>query len=205
LTSKLKALLLDSVKHDLENSAYMEMQSRLPEAYVQWDGFSQAQYLEANGLLPGYILSSQGDRMSMAHSVEGRYPFLDHRVIEYTCKIPPKLKMKVLNEKYILKKTAGSLIPSSVKNRPKQPYRAPDARSFFDPQSQRARTSYVDELLSRDAILASGIFDSRAIEKLADRARKGQITGARESMALVGVVSTQLVIEQFINNLRRCN
>ena len=105
----------------------------MPEHFDQWDGLSQAQYLEATVLLPGYILSSQGDRMTMANSVEGRYPFLDHRVIEFACTIPPKLRMKVLKEKYILKQAAGHLIPESVKARPKQPYRAPDAQSFFNP------------------------------------------------------------------------
>ena len=86
----------------------------LPDHYPRWDGLSQAQYLEATALLPGYILSSQGDRMAMAHSVEGRFPFLDHRVVEFACKVPRNLRIKVLNEKYILKRAAGHLIPRVV-------------------------------------------------------------------------------------------
>ena len=59
------------------------LEDRLPLRYREWDGFVQSQYLETAHLLPGYILSSQGDRMAMAHSVEGRFPFLDHRVVEF--------------------------------------------------------------------------------------------------------------------------
>jgi asparagine synthase (glutamine-hydrolysing) len=175
----------------------------LPAGYEQWDGFSQAQYLEAMGLLPGYILSSQGDRMAMAHSVEGRFPFLDYRVVEFSTTIPARLKMKVLNEKYILKRAAGTLIPSSVKKRPKQPYRAPDTRSFFLQESQAARHAYIDELLSHEQIQKNGLFNPLAVQKLVDKAKKGQIIGAKDNMALVGILSTQLLMEQFINNMRR--
>jgi asparagine synthase (glutamine-hydrolysing) len=177
----------------------------LPEKYSQWDGLSQAQYLEATTLLPGYILSSQGDRMAMAHSVEGRFPFLDHRVIEFACTIPPHLRMKVLNEKYILKRAAGHLLPPSVKTRPKQPYRAPDARSFFDSATQRARSEYIDELLSHESIRKGGLFNPLAVQKLADKARNGQVVGAKDNMALVGILSTQLFVDQFINYLGRRN
>ena len=58
-----------------------ELRGRLPEAFGAWHPLSQAQYLETAFLLPGYILSSQGDRMAMAHGVEGRFQFLDHRVV----------------------------------------------------------------------------------------------------------------------------
>src|SRR4029078_6835206 len=56
------------------------LRARLPRAVAGWHPLSQAQYLETAHLLPGYILSSQGDRMAMAHGVEGRFPFLAHRV-----------------------------------------------------------------------------------------------------------------------------
>jgi asparagine synthase (glutamine-hydrolysing) len=204
LTSKLKMFLSESVKSVIASSdTYREMRRLLPAGYEQWGGFSQTQYLEAMGLLPGYILSSQGDRMAMAHSVEGRFPFLDYRVVEFSTTIPARFKMKVLNEKYILKRAVGTLIPSSVKKRPKQPYRAPDARSFFHQDSQAARHAYVNELLSCKQIQKNGLFNPLAVQKLVDKAKKGQIIGAKDNMALVGILSTQLLMEQFINNMRR--
>ena len=206
LTAKLKVFLSKGVKSQVGTACgYGEIKRMLPEEYSQWDGFSQAQYLEAMGLLPGYILSSQGDRMAMANSVEGRFPFLDHRVIEFACRIPPKLKMRGLNEKYILKRAAGHLIPLSVKERPKQPYRAPDARSFFDPATGNARNEYVNELLSCESIRKGGIFDPLTVQKLTAKARTGQVIGAKDNMALVAILSTQLFVEEFITGLGRRN
>jgi asparagine synthase (glutamine-hydrolysing) len=201
LTAKLKVFFSEAVKDEVRHTDnYKEMEKLLPSEYPQWDGFSQAQYLESTGLLPGYILSSQGDRMAMAHSVEGRFPFLDYRVVEFAATIPPRLKMKVLNEKYILKRAAGQLIPSSVKNRPKQPYRAPDARSFFDPQTGAARDAYADELLSPGRIQKDGLFSPLAVQKLVAKARKGQVIGTKDNMALVGILSTQLLMDQFVRS-----
>ena len=97
-----------------------------------WSPFCQAQYLESTIFLPGYLLSSQGDRMAMAHSVEGRFPFLDHRVAEFAARIPPRLKMKGLCEKYLLKRASRDYVPDSVVQRTKQPYRA--RRRQFLPQ-----------------------------------------------------------------------
>jgi asparagine synthase (glutamine-hydrolysing) len=204
LTARLKVFLSAAVKDEVRKAdPYGEVRKLLPSEYPQWDGFSQAQHLEATGLLPGYILSSQGDRMAMAHSVEGRFPFLDYRVVEFTATIPPRLKMKVLNEKYILKRAAGQLIPPSVRTRPKQPYRAPDAKSFFDPRTGTARHAYVDELLSRARIQKDGLFNSLAVQNLVAKARRGQVIGAKDNMALVGILSTQLLVDQFVTNTER--
>jgi asparagine synthase (glutamine-hydrolysing) len=153
-------------------------------------------------LLPGYILSSQGDRMAMAHSVEGRFPFLDHRVVEFAAKIPPCLKMKVLNEKYILKQAVGDLVPASIKNRPKQPYRAPDIKSFIGGGPNAVRHEYVERLLSADRIQKDGIFNPGTIQKLLEKARKGRAIGIKDNMAFVGILSTQLIVDQFINKSR---
>ncbi|MDH3521453.1 MAG: asparagine synthase (glutamine-hydrolyzing), partial [Myxococcales bacterium] len=83
LTSGLKRLYSKDVRAELENSdVYADLRDSLPTEYARWDAFEQAQFLETTILMPGYILSSQGDRMAMGHSVEGRFPFLDHRVVE---------------------------------------------------------------------------------------------------------------------------
>ena len=137
LTAKLKTFFSDAVRAEIgEDNGYSKVRSELPQRYASWDSFCQAQFLETKYLLPGYILSSQGDRMAMANSVEGRFPFLDHRVVEFASRLPVSLKMKVLNEKYLLKRCAAGLIPSSVAKRPKQPYRAPEACSFLQPAAR---------------------------------------------------------------------
>src|SRR4030095_447738 len=100
-----------------------DLRASLPKDFTRWHPLSQAQYLETAYLLPGYILSSQGDRMAMANAVEGRFPFLDHRVVEMAAKIPPSMKLHGLTEKHILRKAAETLVPKRMAERPKQPYR----------------------------------------------------------------------------------
>jgi asparagine synthase (glutamine-hydrolysing) len=197
LTAKLKTFFSDATRAEISgDDGYGKVQTRLPQCYATWDSFSQAQYLETKYLLPGYILSSQGDRMAMAHSVEGRFPFLDHRVVEFASKLPVSLKMKVLNEKYLLKRCADGLIPPSIAKRHKQPYRAPEACSFLQP----AAREYMDDLLSPEQIRSDGIFDPPTVTKLVEKFRKGAAIGAKDNMGLVGIVSTQLLIHQFINH-----
>ena len=136
--------------------------------------------------------------MAMAHSVEGRFPFLDHRVVQLAASIPPNLKMKVLNEKYILKRCAEHLIPRSVEKRPKQPYRAPEGKSFFS--NGRGR-DYVEAALAPAQIRKTGLFRPAAVQKLVDKFRRGLAIGIKDNMALAGVLSTQLMVDQFIEDL----
>jgi len=197
MTSKLKMFFSAEVKSQIgSRDASDILRMALPPGYFAWDGFCQAQYLESAYLLPGYILSSQGDRVAMAHSVEGRFPFLDYRVVEFASRIPPSLKMKVLNEKYLLKRCAGGLVPSSISKRHKQPYRAPDGKSFF----QGIRHEYVDALLSPVRIRQDGLFDPLAVERLVEKFRKGRAIGVRDNMGFVGILSAQLVVDQFVKN-----
>ncbi len=79
----------------------------------RWHPFNRSEYLEAKTLLPSYLLSSQGDRMLMANSVEGRFPFLDHRLIEFANRLHPRYKMRVLREKHLLKETMRGRLPAS--------------------------------------------------------------------------------------------
>lgn len=133
--------------------------------------------------------------MAMAHSVEARYPFLDHRVIEFASRLHPSLKMKVLNEKYLLKKIAKDRLPDSIVRRPKQPYRAPDARSFL----HHGTPPYVSELMSADALKSCGIFRPESVTALVSKCRSGRAIGVKDNMAFVGILSTQLLVRQFMH------
>jgi asparagine synthase (glutamine-hydrolysing) len=121
-------------------------------------------------------------------------------VAEFAAKIPPKLKMKGLNEKYILKKAAGEMVPASVRQRTKQPYRAPDAASFFGNGRQ---PEYVREMLSETSLRKAGLFDPGSVTKLAEKAGRGETIGIKDNMALVAVLSAQLVHEQFVHHFGR--
>ena len=178
-----------------------ELLAQLPAEFSKWQPLCQAQYLETSFLLPGYILSSQGDRMAMSHGIEGRFPFLDHRVVDFAATIPPRLKMKGMNEKYILKKAIGDRVPDSIRRRPKQPYRAPDSASVLP--TNGSEPPYVRELLSEKHLDQTGIFNSRSVTELVRKSRSGQAIGVKDNMAVVGILSTQLVNEQFITHFGR--
>ena len=203
LTSRVKAFLSGDVKaHLADYDGYADLRARLPESYRRWDGFSQAQYLEATGLLPDYILSSQGDRVAMAHAIEGRFPFLDHRVVEFAAKLPARRKMKVLEEKYLLRRAFSDYVPEPVQRRRKQPYRAPEARSFFGSPDSPVQHDYANDLLSTETLRDYGIFSPGAVQGLVRKARSARILAARDNMALVGILSTQILLRQFVHNPR---
>jgi len=196
LTARLKLLFSAEFRAEIgKYDAIGELEKAIPPDFRSWPHFTQGEYLETNYFLSGYLLSSQGDRMAMAHSVEGRYPFLDYRVLEFAAKLPANLKMKVLNEKYLLRRACAGLVPDSILHRPKQPYRAPDARCFFDVTAP----AYVNDLLSPCAIEKNGIFDAQAVSALVNKFRAGRASSVKDDMALVGVLSTQVLATQFTN------
>ena len=121
-----------------------ELRDRLPAAFPAWSPLHRAAYLEMTTLLSPYLLSSQGDRVSLAHAVEGRHPFLDHRLFELAARLPERSKLRGLREKDILRRWSRGVIPDVVTTRGKQPYRAPDVPSFLGAQSP----DYVRDLLS---------------------------------------------------------
>ena len=196
LTSRLQSLLTPEAQAagDAEGSA----QPALPDGFETWEPLCQAQFLEMTQLLPGYILSTQGDRVAMAHAVEGRYPFLDPRVAEFASRLPTRLKMKVLNEKYLLKRAADRLVPDVVRQRKKQPYRAPDGMAL-----SAAIEGYVHDLLSPRALERDGVFRPEAAAALARKFRDGRAIGVRDNMAMVAILSTGLLLEQFIHRTPR--
>jgi asparagine synthase (glutamine-hydrolysing) len=170
-----------------------DLSSLLDERLSRWDGLSKAQYVEAKIFLSQYLLSSQGDRVAMAHSVEGRFPFLDHRVVEFAATIPPRYKLRGLNEKYILKRAVGDLLPPAITARTKQPYRAPISTSFFGPKAPL----WVADVLSEDEIRNAGIFDATSATRLIHKCRTSAQISEGDNMAVVGIISTQLLNRLF--------
>jgi asparagine synthase (glutamine-hydrolysing) len=170
----------------------------LPADFMTWDPLSRAQYTEITIFLSNYLLSSQGDRVAMAHAVEGRFPFLDYRVVEFACRLPPNCRLRGLQEKFILRKVATGLMPLELAHRPKQPYRAPISQCFLGSAPQ----DYVSDLLSSQAIRQSGYFNAAKVTRLVEKSHKraGALISERENMALVGILSTQLLDDMFVRH-----
>ena len=170
----------------------------LPSEFSRWNPLAQDQYLEIRTLLSGYLLSSQGDRMLMAHAVEGRFPFLDKDVISLADSLPASYKLRGLDEKHVIKRVAEEFLPAEIIARKKQPYRAPDALAFVGDDVP----DYVDEALTETALRNTNVFDPQPViqlvRKCRARSRDGQFSNA-DNMALVGVLSTQLLHRQLIS------
>ncbi|HEV2268340.1 MAG TPA: asparagine synthase (glutamine-hydrolyzing) [Steroidobacteraceae bacterium] len=171
-----------------------ELREQLPAGFGGWSGLARDQYIEVKTLLEGYLLSSQGDRVSLAHSVEGRVPYLDHRVIEFANALSSRYKLRGLQEKVLLRRSLKGIVPDSILKRAKQPYRAPDSACFF--QGERP-LPYVQELLSESNLRRTGYFDPEPVSRLLEKCRTGRALGAGDNMAFVAVLSTLLLHEQF--------
>ena len=179
--------------------------ARLPAWFAEAGPLGQAQHLEIATFLEGYLLHSQGDRMLMANSVEGRFPFLDVHVAEFAASLPERLRLRDLDEKYLLRKAVAPLLPEAVWRRPKRPYRAPIVRAFVGPDAPE----YVRELLDPERVDADGLFAGPAVARLLAKAERytderhaGVDLGESDEMGLVGVLSGQLLAEQFVRSPR---
>jgi asparagine synthase (glutamine-hydrolysing) len=194
-TSALKSLISPDFK--AAGAPGADVVAMLPAASRGWDPLSRAQWLEVTTLLSGYLLSSQGDRMLMANSVEGRFPFLDKDVVELAGSVPSWQKLMGLDEKFLLKRAFADLVPESIVSRPKQPYRTPDAASFFTDVSS---SSWLGDVTSPAAVRGAGVFDPERVEALLRKcaARAGTGMSNTDNMRAVAVISTQLVHQLFV-------
>ncbi len=176
-----------------------EIIAAVPRPRPEWNGLNRDQYVEAHTLLTGYLLHAQGDRVAMAASIEGRYPFLDHRLIEFASRLPARWKIRGLTEKYALRRAVSAWLPPTVGQRTKQPYRAPDAESFFN---KGLPLPWVQEAIAPAALRDAGCFDPVAVGRLVEKCRSGGAIGFGDNMALVSVLSTQLLHQNFVAESR---
>jgi asparagine synthase (glutamine-hydrolysing) len=195
-TRKIKVFFSDEINNRIgDYNGYDEIRSLLPAAYQDWDGVTRAQYLEMILFLSNYLLSSQGDRVAMGHSLEIRLPYLDPNVMAFMGRVPSKWKIFGLNEKYVLKKSFRGIVPDSIAFRPKHPYRAPINESLLKGVS----SDYTREMLSDRCLKEAGLFDKDRVGKLLKLLNRPGSGSEVNNMALVGILSAQLAHKQFVS------
>ena len=167
------------------------LEALLPSGWQQWNPLARAQMIEIVTFLSPYLLCCQGDRVAMGHGVEVRYPFLDPDVVDLCASLPGRMRLKGLMDKVVLRKLASRHLPADIWQRPKKPYRAPMTQVFFGSRT----AEYVDELLSGEVVARLGLVEQRSTEKLVEKARRqaGRMSSEREEMALVGILTLQLL------------
>ena len=195
--SALQFMTDDAQRETAEYDVEQDLIDTLPRDFSAFSPLQKTQYLEMKTLLAGYLLSSQGDRMSMAHSVETRFPFLDKNVMTLFAAMPDELKLRGAVEKHILKEAFRSELPAEITNRPKQPYRAPESPVIL---SDHLKKTY----LSEEALNMSGLFNQIRVKKLVDKleaANKSDKFSFNDNFALNFVMSMQVFYYHFIQNI----
>ena len=171
------------------------LRAAVPPGSEAWSLLQRNQFLEMRTLLDGYLLSSQADRMSLAHGVEGRYPFLDHEIVEWAFHLPDHYKLPRLSQKHLLREAFRAELPAEIVDRPKQPYQAPDLRPFI---RAGAPTGVARDHLTPDAVKRVGLFEPRMVQRFLEKWKRGvpEQVGYRDNMLMCFLVSTQLVAHQ---------
>ncbi len=163
----------------------------LPPQIDRWHPLNQSLYAAYKVMLPGLLLAGKGDRPLRTASTEGRYPFLDEKVVEFCSRIAPQYKLRGNTDKWLLREVAERVAPRQVRSRRKVMFRANLGTAFLGPQ----RPAWVDQLLSPESLAATGYFDPRAVEQARAMIQTQRGNSLRRfvfDMSLAGVISTQL-------------
>ena len=176
-------------KESLEN----DFLKSLPKNFKNLSMIRKAQIVEINTLLSGYLLSSQGDRMTMAHGVEGRYPYLDDIFTNALAEISSEIKAPGIKLKNVLRKAFVKHLPKKVIERPKFAYQAPEARVFFDDKKSLLIVNDFAENLSKQENLKNEPF-LNLIKKFKDTNSSLRMS-FRENMAFIIGLSEHFLIK----------
>jgi len=136
--------------------------------------------LQFDSWLPEDILTKQ-DKMSMAHGIEARVPFLDHELVEFTLSLPPSLKIRRGVSKYILRRYASRFLPEATTSRRKMPFYVPAERYLAEPVFR----DMVADTLSDRAVRARGLFNPAAVAALRTRMEGGEFMFVKQAMSLM--------------------
>ena len=160
------------------------------------NGLNQSLYLQSKTMLPSFILTVLGDRMEMAHSIEGRVPFLDHHVAEECARMPVHLKVKGMREKHVLREAAKDVLTPEVHDRQKHPFTSPPTRRDDDPMMEFYRDTFASQaaraqplfdpdraMVVLDELLTCAPDQSIAVEGIVQRAAGAIVMHERFGMA----------------------
>jgi asparagine synthase (glutamine-hydrolysing) len=161
------------------------------------DIVNQSLYLWQKSMLVNYVLTVLGDRMEMSHSVEGRVPYLDHKVAEYAAALPIRFKIRGGVEKYILREAGRDVVTPELYARPKHPFFAPPLR-----QKRQGILADPMQMLCEDVIRSSAFadqpfFDPSAARAFLDRAALGQIPADIAAAATMRMATLSIMQKRF--------
>jgi asparagine synthase (glutamine-hydrolysing) len=176
---------------------------------LRWDQINRSLYVDSRLCMTSHLLAAHGDRALMAHSLEGRYPFLDREVQELLAVAPPHVKLRWHTGKRLLRRAMKGLLPRPVLGRVKKPFLAPFGTPFVGDDAPE----YIRHLLAPEAIRKFGYFDADKVARIvaALEVVKGTLAGDSGGsmrfdravvqrtvlgMALTFVVTTQILADQ---------
>ena len=158
------------------------------------DALHQSLYLWSKTVMAGYILTMLGDRMEMAHSIEGRVPFLDHKLVELIARQPVSMKIRGMTEKYVLREAVRDVITDTVYKRQKHPFLSPPATLSPDDTF----STYIQDTLRGGALESLPFFDQKQVVELLDRLPGMDIGGrTANDQVLMLLVSLCVLQERF--------
>ena len=185
-------LLSADIKGSLHNADNADDWLETPDDFCAWHPFNQLQYFEMKVRLPDFV-THHLDRISMARSLEARVPFLDHELVELCAQIPPSLKMRGLQEKYVLRQALRSSLPPEIAHRKKRGLSAPCQQWL-----REKLPDFAAEMLSETCIRTKGYFNPDCVARLLECHRSGRQNYARQ---LMGVLVVHLWDEQFLRGV----
>ena len=152
--------------------------------------YEQILWIQSRTRMPDFITHGL-DRMSMAHSIEARPPFLDHTLWEFCASIPPGLKLRDRTEKYLLREAGRGLIPEPARIRPKKALQVP----YVEWVSRPRLPDWAESALSATRLKSAGLLSPTAVAAL----RRDVLAGQRDkSPMLMNALTLQTWVEMFV-------
>ena len=183
-------LLTSDLRHTLQNHSTPNIVGALLKATDATHPLNRLQYMDLKYWLPDYLLS-RGDKLTMAASLEGRVPLLDHKLVEFAARLPPRLKMNGAMRKYLLKKVARKWLPPEIITRKKKGFPVPVPRWL-----RTSARPIVHDLLSSERVQQRGLFDPCFVQQLVHEHETGF---ADHSTMIYGLMQIELWHRLFLD------